>query len=114
MVLRAQSERGADLRRLLAEEAGPDAELALALERGGLGVDATDQHQVAVEAAQVLVGEVLDVLVVLGVVDALPLGGQQLDHLGSAVTDLRDRGGVLVGRNQGWEPAGGEFGGDVD
>ena len=56
VVLRAQRAAGADLGRLLAEQAGPDAELALALQRGGLGVDAADEDEVAVEAAQVLVG----------------------------------------------------------
>ena len=51
-VLRAQRAAGADLRGLLAEQLGPDAELAVALQRGGLGVDAADQDHVAVEAAQ--------------------------------------------------------------
>ena len=51
VVLRAQRAAGADLRGLLAEQLGPDAELAVALERGGLGVDAPGQHHVAVEAA---------------------------------------------------------------
>ena len=68
VVLRSQRAAGADLRGLLAEQAGPDAELALALQRGGLGVDAPDEDEVAVEAAQVLVGQVVDVL---GVVSGL-------------------------------------------
>ena len=82
VVLRAQRAAGADLGGLLAEQLGPDAELAVALERGGLGVDAAGQHHVAVEAAQVLGGEVV---VELRVVDALALGRQELDELGAAV-----------------------------
>ena len=82
VVLRAQRAAGADLGGLLAEQLGPDAELAVALERGGLGVDAAGEDHVAVEAAQLLGGEVV---VELGVVDALTLGGQQLDELGAAV-----------------------------
>ena len=39
-VLVAQRAAGADLGGLLAEQAGPDAELALPLQRGRLGVDA--------------------------------------------------------------------------
>ena len=93
-VLRAQRAAGADLGGLLAEQLGPDAELAVALEGGGLGVDPPGEHHVAVEAAQLLGGEVA---VELGVVDALTLGGQQLDELGAAVLlggpeDLREVG----------------------
>ena len=58
------------------EQAGPDAQLALALQGGGLGVEPADQDQVAVEAAQLLVGEVD---VVVGVLDPLALRGEQLD-----------------------------------
>ena len=82
VVLRTQGAAGADLRGLLAQQLRPDAELAVALERGGLGVDAAGQHHVAVEAAQVLGGEVV---VELRVVDALALGGQELDEVGTAV-----------------------------
>ena len=82
VVLRAQRAAGADLRGLLAEQLGPDAELAVALERGGLDVDAPGEHHVAVEAAQLLGREVV---VELGVVDALTLGRQQLDELGATV-----------------------------
>ena len=81
-VLRAQRAAGADLGGLLAEQLGPDAELAVALQRGGLGVDAADQDHVAVEAAQLVRGEVP---VELGVVDPLALRRQQLDQLGAAV-----------------------------
>ncbi len=82
VVLRAQRAARADLGGLLAEQLGPDAELAVALERGGLGVDPPREDHVAVEAAQLLGGEVVVELVV---VDALTLRRQQLDELGSAV-----------------------------
>ena len=97
VVLRAQRAAGADLGGLLAEQAGPDAELALALQRGGLGVEAADEDEVAVEAAQLLVGEVRrrTCVVARGAGDALALGGEQLDHLRAAVADLGDRGGQL-------------------
>ena len=82
VVLGTQRPAGADLRGLLAEELGPDAELAVPLQRGGLGVDPPGEDHVAVEAAQLLRTEVE---VELGVVDALALGRQQLDQLGAAV-----------------------------
>src|SRR3954469_3771071 len=69
---------GADLRRLLAQQRGPDAELTLPLQRGGLDVPAADEGQVAVEAAQLVVGQLDRVLRVL---DPLALGGEQLDQL---------------------------------
>ena len=81
VVLRAQRPAGADLRCLLAEQRRPDAELALALQRGGLGVDAPGQDQVAVEPAQLLRPDAVEVAGVLGVVDALALGRQQLDEV---------------------------------
>ena len=94
VVLGTHGAAGADLRGLLAEQLGPDAELAVALERGGLDVDASGQHHVAVETAQLLGGEVV---VELGVVDALTLGRQQLDEVGATVglggpEDLRQVG----------------------
>ena len=82
VVLRAQRAARADLRGLLAQQLRPDAELAVALEGGGLGVDAPGEHHVAVEAAELVAGEVE---VELGVVGALPLGGQQLHQVGAAV-----------------------------
>ena len=81
-VLRAQRAAGADLRGLLAEQLGPDAELAVPLQRGGLGVDAPGQHHVAVEALDRLVVEVEGEVRVL---DPLALGRQQLDQVGAAV-----------------------------
>ena len=81
-VLLAHGPAAADLRRLLTEQGGPDAQLALALQGGGLDVDAPDEHEVAVQPAVLVVGEVD---VVVGVGDALSLGGEQLDrHLAAA------------------------------
>ena len=40
---------GADLRGLLAQQRGPDAQLALALQRGRLDVPPADEREVAVE-----------------------------------------------------------------
>jgi hypothetical protein len=60
VVLGAQRPAGADLGGLLPEQARPQAQLALALERGGLGVEAPDQHEVAVEPAQLLVAQGVD------------------------------------------------------
>ena len=87
-VLRAQRAAGADLRGLLAEQLGPDAELAVPLQGGRLGVDAPGEHHVAVEAADdlgLLVGAHAVAEGELGVLDALALGGEQLDELGAAV-----------------------------
>ena len=72
----------ADLRSLLADALGPQPQLALALQRGGLGVDPAYQDQVAVETAQLLRRQVD---VVLGMVDPLALGGEELDELGASV-----------------------------
>ena len=77
-VLRAQRPAGADLGGLLAEQARPDAQLALALQRGGLGVQLPDDDQVAVEVAVFLVGEVDRVV---GVFDPVAIGGEQLHEL---------------------------------
>ena len=79
-VLRPQRPARADLRRLLAEQRRPDAELALPLQRGGLDVDAADQDEVAVEVAVLLVGQVD---VVVGVVQSLALRGEQLHERGA-------------------------------
>ena len=100
VVLRAQRAAGADLGGLLAEQLGPDAELAVALQRGGLGVDAAGEHHVAVEAADhlgLLLGRHAVAEGEVGVLDALALGRQQLDELGAAVLlgrpeDLRQIG----------------------
>ena len=70
-----------DLRRLLAEQRRPEAQLALPLQRGGLRVDPPDDHQVLVQGAQLLVRNVLDPGVELRVADAFPCGGDQLDQV---------------------------------
>ena len=78
-VLGAQRPAGAHLRGFLAEQAGPDAQLALPLQRGGLGVELADDHQVAVEPAVLLVGEVDPVLRTVGAghrVEAFAVGGE--------------------------------------
>jgi hypothetical protein len=59
----------ADLGGLLAEQGGPQAELALALQRDRLAVDPADKHHVAVHALDVDVAEG-----VVGMVDSLALG----------------------------------------
>ena len=86
-VLRTKRAAGADLGGLLAEQLGPDAELAVTLERGGLGVDAAGEHHVAVEATDrlSLVDALAGVEGELRVLHALTLGGEQLDQLWSAV-----------------------------
>ncbi len=52
VVLGKQRAPRADLGGFLSEQLGPDAELAVALQGGGLGVDPPGQDHVAVEAAQ--------------------------------------------------------------
>src|SRR5262249_38757564 len=88
VVLRLEGAAGADLRGLLAEQLGPDAELAVTLERRRLDVDATGEDHVAEEPADGL-RELRVVQVVaegeVGMLDALTLGGQQLHELGAAV-----------------------------
>ena len=79
VVVVAQGPAGADLGGLLAEQRGPQAQLALALQGGGLGVEAAGQHHVPVQAAQLFGGQVDGVLRVL---DPLALGRQQLYELG--------------------------------
>ena len=76
-VLRAERAARADLRRLLAEQGRPEAQLALALQGDGLGVQPADEHQIAVEALQ-FAGR--DVERVVGVLDPLTLRGQELNQ----------------------------------
>ena len=80
VVVVAQRAAGADLGGLLAEQRGPQAQLALALQGGGLGVEAPGQHHVAVQAAQLVGGEVDRRT--SRVLDPLALGRQQLYELG--------------------------------
>ncbi len=93
IVLGAQRATGADLGGLLPEQAGPEAKLTLALQGGGLGVEAPDHDEVAIEPAQVLVGQCIDDLEVLmrrrG--DSLTLGREDLDHVGPAVAETAPR-----------------------
>ena len=70
-VLGGQGAGRADLRGLLAEQGGPQAKLALALQRDRLGVDPADEHHVAVHALDVRVAEG-----VIGMIDPLALGGE--------------------------------------
>ena len=84
-VVRGERSPRADLGGLLAEQRGPQAQLALALECGGLGVEAADEDEVAVEAAQVLIAQLGEDRVELAVGDPLTLGGEHLDHLGTAL-----------------------------
>ena len=77
-VLRAQRPARADLRGLLPEQRGPDAELALALQGDRLGVDPADQDQVPVHGPDVGGGQVERII---GMLDALALRGEQLDEL---------------------------------
>ncbi len=72
----------ADLCGLLAEGRDPEAELALPLERGRLAVEAPHEGHVAVEAAEVVRGQVGDEGRVRGVFHAGAVGGEQLDELG--------------------------------
>ena len=58
VVVVAQRPAGADLGGLLAQQRGPQAQLALALQRGRLGVEAAGQHHVAVQPAQLVGGQV--------------------------------------------------------
>src|SRR5581483_4221865 len=77
-VVRAQRTPGADLRSLLTEQGGPQAEFALPLQGDRLGVDAADQREVAVEPGDLVVG---DVEWMVRMIDALPFRRQQLDHV---------------------------------
>ena len=67
----------ADLGGFLAEQRGPDAQLALALQRDRLEVDPADQDEVAVQRLDLVGGQLQRVV---GVLDPLALGGQQLDQ----------------------------------
>ncbi len=81
VVLRGQRPGGADLRGLLAQARGEQAQLALALQRGGLGVEPAGEHHVGPQAAQGLGIQVGDPVVVPGVGDARALRCEELDGL---------------------------------
>jgi hypothetical protein len=77
-VARAERPPGADLRRLLAEQRRPDTQFALALQRDRLGVDAADYDEVAVQSLHLVGGQFQGIV---GVLDPLPLGREQLDGI---------------------------------
>lgn len=98
VVTGAHGPPGADLGGLLAEQRGPQAQLALTLQRGGLGVEPAHQHQVAVEGAQLVRGGGERVVRVL---DPLAFRGEQLYELRLGVRTrgaegVRDAGGRLL------------------
>ena len=72
----AERPPGADLGGLLAEQGGPDAQFALALQRDRLGVDPADQDEVAVQALHLVGGQLQGIV---GVFEPLPFGREELD-----------------------------------
>jgi hypothetical protein len=68
----------ADLGGLLPEQRGPDAELALALQRDRLGVDPADDHQIPVHGPDVGRGKIERVI---RMVDPLAFRREQLDEI---------------------------------
>ena len=94
-----QRPAGADLRGLLAQQRHPQAELALALQRGRLPVRAADEHHVAVERLQGRGVDVRDVRVEGRARDPLALGGQQLDEVRALVGAAQPGEDVLAGRS---------------
>lgn len=93
VVLRGQCPGGADLRRLLPLARRPQAELTLSLERDAFGVDAAEDHHVAVQGAQLRGIHIGHEGVQPGVHDARSVRGQ--DALG----ELQILCGVCDGRD---------------
>ena len=81
IVLWAQCASQSDLRGFLTQQWHPQAQLALALEGVAFGVNATDQHHVAVEAFEVVNGEFVSVCVEIAVGYASSVGRQHLDYI---------------------------------
>ena len=79
----------ADLRGLLAEQRGPDPELALALQRYRLEIDPADQDQVTVQVLDFPSGHVQRVFRML---DPLALGGEELNGFRCAGRPARPSG----------------------
>ncbi len=73
-----QRATGADLRRFLSAQRGPETELALPLQGDGLGVDAPDEHEIAIQIGDLVVGDGKGIIRML---DALTLGGEQLNEI---------------------------------
>ena len=96
-VRRGQRAAGADLGGFLAEQRGPEAELALALQGGRLGVDPADQNQIPVQRPDLGGGQVERVV---GMLDPLALRGQQLDEFASPVRHFRCGLGRLWSRRR--------------
>ena len=102
VVLAEQGSTTADLRGLLTEQRHPQAKLALALQCGRFLIEAADQDQVAVQPAQVVVGQVGQVVDIgrrIAAEDPLALRVEQLDHLGATVHRL-PQGEVAGGAGQ--------------
>ncbi len=97
-----QGSAGADLGGFLTEEGGPDAELALPLQGHGLKVDAPYENQVPVEGSDLLRSQVD---VVVGVLDPLSFGGEELNELGGCFGTTRGvdcHVPLLCGRGRSW------------
>ncbi len=77
-VARLQGPARADLRGLLAEQRGPDAQFALALQGDRLEVDPADEDQVPVQPLDLLGGDLERVIRMLG---PLSLRSQKLNEL---------------------------------
>jgi hypothetical protein len=75
MVIGAQRSPRTDLRGLLTQQRSPQTQLALALQRGGFGVDAPHENEIAQQVAQLLGAGVQGIV---GMRHALTFGGQQL------------------------------------
>ena len=80
-VVVAQGAGRADLGGFLAQQRRPEGQFALPLEGGGLGIDPADDHHVLVERAELLVADVLDPGIELGMADALTRRGDELDEI---------------------------------
>ncbi len=78
-VIAAESPARTDLRGLLAEKGRPQAQLALALQCGRLGVDSADDHHVLVQREKLLVADVGHPRVVARIGETGPVGSQELN-----------------------------------
>jgi hypothetical protein len=92
-----QRSTSTDLRSLLTQQLRPQTQLPLTLERSGLGVDSSDEHEIAIEAAILRITQVQWVVRVLL---ALTFGGEQLDEGRFALDRLRRVRHALLLLNQ--------------